>query len=74
MPFAEDDIPGGVAGVQRKTARREADLRLHKLRIEMNPFRPRRNLATCRFQQRPSFVMQDVDANFLQHGQRRLMH
>ena len=73
MPSADRDVARRVARVQREFARREADLRLDQRRIEAHPIRVRVDVGAGVLQHRSRAVVQEIDPDLLQHGQRGLM-
>ena len=68
---AEDESALRVAAMEVEYLRRFADLRFDQIGGKADAVAVRRRIGAGLLQQRPGFVVQDIDADFLEHGQRR---
>ena len=73
VPTADRKITRGIARVQPERLRREADMRLNQGRLEANAARGGIDLGASVLQHCARLVVQEVDPDLFQHGERGLM-
>ena len=73
VPTANREMTCGIARVQPERLRREADMRLNQGRVEANATRGRIDLGADGLQHCARLVVQEVDPDLFQHGERGLM-
>jgi hypothetical protein len=73
VAFADREIARRIARVELEFPRREADVRLDKIGIKANAARGRIDVGAGPFQHCAGLVVQEVDADLLEHAERRLM-
>ena len=74
MPPAEDDASLGIARMQGELPGSLADLRLDERGIEAHAIGRGIDVGAGRLEDRLGFLVQKIDADLLQDGQRRTMN